>query len=162
FRDSRIMHPLPRVTELGYDLDADARAVYFKQAAYGVPVRMALLAALLDENILGPTQPAPTQTIDPNRYTCTNSRCVTNAESERGHIAQRFELAGKDFPLLRCCYCEHELRPAIVALRGSQTIDANLDKWQTADRQDLIFFESLEDAARAGYRAGEGATGARG
>ncbi|MEM8875204.1 MAG: hypothetical protein AAGD32_13225 [Planctomycetota bacterium] len=152
FRDSRIMHPLPRVTELGYDLDADARAVYFKQAAYGVPVRMALLAALLDEGF-GNARPHADASVDPGRYACTNNRCVTNADSERGHIRQRFDLAGRDFPLLRCGYCEHELRPAIVALRGSQSIDANLENWRDADRSDLIFFESLEDAARAGYRA---------
>ena len=42
FKQSSVMHPLPRVNELGYDLDDDARAVYFKQASYGVPVRMAL------------------------------------------------------------------------------------------------------------------------
>ncbi len=37
-----VMHPLPRTNELAYELDADPRAVYFEQAAAGVPVRMAL------------------------------------------------------------------------------------------------------------------------
>ena len=36
------MHPLPRVDELSPELDRDKRGIYFKQAAYGVPVRMAL------------------------------------------------------------------------------------------------------------------------
>jgi len=35
------------VDELAYDLDADPRAMYFKQAAWGVPVRMALLSIAL-------------------------------------------------------------------------------------------------------------------
>ena len=43
-----VMHPLPRTDELAYELDADPRAVYFEQAAAGVPVRMALIAWLLE------------------------------------------------------------------------------------------------------------------
>ena len=43
-----VMHPLPRTTELAYELDADPRAVYFEQAAAGVPVRMALIAWMLE------------------------------------------------------------------------------------------------------------------
>ena len=42
------MHPLPRVDELSPELDRDKRGIYFKQAAYGVPVRMALLKFLFD------------------------------------------------------------------------------------------------------------------
>jgi len=43
-----VMHPLPRVNELSPDVDADPRAAYFDQVRYGVPVRMAILDALLD------------------------------------------------------------------------------------------------------------------
>lgn len=39
-----IMHPLPRVTEIAKEVDAYEGAAYFRQAANGVPVRMALLA----------------------------------------------------------------------------------------------------------------------
>ena len=42
------MHPLPRVDELSPEVDKDRRGIYFKQAAYGVPVRMALLKFLFD------------------------------------------------------------------------------------------------------------------
>jgi len=45
-----IMHPLPRVDELGTDVDTDHRAWYFKQAANGRPVRMALLERILRDN----------------------------------------------------------------------------------------------------------------
>ena len=46
-KDLRILHPLPRVDELAADVDSDPRALYFTQAANGIPVRMALLAAVL-------------------------------------------------------------------------------------------------------------------
>ena len=39
-----IMHPLPRVGEITTEVDAYKGAAYFRQAANGVPVRMALLA----------------------------------------------------------------------------------------------------------------------
>lgn len=42
-----IMHPLPRVDEIHPDLDSSPRAAYFRQASYGVLVRMALLTTLL-------------------------------------------------------------------------------------------------------------------
>jgi aspartate carbamoyltransferase catalytic subunit len=45
--DLAIMHPLPRVDEIAPDVDDTERATYFEQAHNGVPVRMALLDALL-------------------------------------------------------------------------------------------------------------------
>ena len=45
--DMLIMHPLPRVNEIDVDVDDDKRAVYFKQAKYGMFVRMALIMKLL-------------------------------------------------------------------------------------------------------------------
>ena len=49
--DIRIMHPLPRLNEVGIDVDSTANAVYFDQAKNGVYVRMALLLRLLNEKI---------------------------------------------------------------------------------------------------------------
>lgn len=46
-KDMLILHPLPRVNEISVELDDDSRAVYFKQAQYGVYVRMALILTLL-------------------------------------------------------------------------------------------------------------------
>ena len=45
--DMMILHPLPRVNEISVEVDDDPRAVYFKQAQYGVYVRMALILTLL-------------------------------------------------------------------------------------------------------------------
>ena len=42
------LHPLPRVNEISVEVDSDPRAAYFKQAQYGVYVRMALILTLLE------------------------------------------------------------------------------------------------------------------
>ena len=45
-----IMHPLPRVDELNEDLDSDPRSAWFRQVAYGVFMRAALLEAVFRKN----------------------------------------------------------------------------------------------------------------
>lgn len=45
--DMLVLHPLPRVNEISVEVDNDPRASYFKQAQYGVYVRMALILTLL-------------------------------------------------------------------------------------------------------------------
>jgi len=42
-----VLHPLPRVNEISVEIDSDPRAAYFRQAKYGMYVRMALLASVL-------------------------------------------------------------------------------------------------------------------
>ena len=46
--DMYILHPLPRVNEISVEVDKDPRAAYFRQAQYGVYVRMALIMMLLE------------------------------------------------------------------------------------------------------------------
>ncbi len=46
--DMIVLHPLPRVNEISVEVDDDPRAAYFKQAQYGVYVRMALIMTLLN------------------------------------------------------------------------------------------------------------------
>lgn len=48
--DAMILHPLPRTVELDKTIDEDPRAMYFRQAANGLYVRMALLTMLLDQH----------------------------------------------------------------------------------------------------------------
>lgn len=48
-KNAIIMHPLPRVDEISYEVDHDQRAAYFRQAHNGLFVRMALLKVLLDQ-----------------------------------------------------------------------------------------------------------------
>ena len=45
--DMIVLHPLPRVNEIAVEVDSDPRAKYFKQAKYGMYVRMALICKLL-------------------------------------------------------------------------------------------------------------------
>jgi aspartate carbamoyltransferase catalytic subunit len=50
-KDMLVLHPLPRVNEIAVEVDDDPRAAYFKQAQYGVYVRMALILTLLEINL---------------------------------------------------------------------------------------------------------------
>ncbi|MCF2680175.1 aspartate carbamoyltransferase [Faecalicatena contorta] len=47
-KDMYVLHPLPRVNEISVEVDSDPRAAYFKQAQYGVYIRMALILTLLN------------------------------------------------------------------------------------------------------------------
>ena len=49
--DMYVLHPLPRVNEISVEVDKDPRAAYFRQAQYGVYVRMALILTLLDIHV---------------------------------------------------------------------------------------------------------------
>lgn len=49
-RRMAVMHPLPRIFEISKDFDSDPRAAYFRQAEYGMYVRMALLAMVLGKS----------------------------------------------------------------------------------------------------------------
>ena len=46
--DMIVLHPLPRVNEIDVEVDKDNRACYFKQAEFGMYVRMALIIKLLE------------------------------------------------------------------------------------------------------------------
>ncbi len=49
--DMIVMHPLPRVNEIATEVDSTPHARYFQQAFNGVPVRMAILCAILGGDI---------------------------------------------------------------------------------------------------------------
>lgn len=105
--DAIIMHPLPRVNELAYELDADARAAYFEQSANGVPIRMALIASLLGLEQLILTQP-PERKIKSANRDCDNPNCVTAHER---YLEPETEIITDDSPTAACAYCgaiEHE------------------------------------------------------
>ena len=48
--DMIILHPLPRVDEIDKDLDNTKYALYFKQAKNGIPVRQAMMMAVLGKD----------------------------------------------------------------------------------------------------------------
>ena len=45
----RLLHPLPRITEISPDVDDSEKAIYFKQTFYGIPMRKAILSELMKE-----------------------------------------------------------------------------------------------------------------
>ncbi|MHA1757087.1 MAG: aspartate carbamoyltransferase, partial [Promethearchaeota archaeon] len=45
----KLMHPLPRITEISPEVDESPKAIYFKQTWYGLQLRKALLAELLKD-----------------------------------------------------------------------------------------------------------------
>lgn len=99
--DSMIMHPLPRVNELSYELDEDPRAAYFEQSANAIPTRMALIASLtgLEELIL--TQP-PTRKISVGAEQCRNPNCVTTVEN---YLEPEIETRTGEESITTCAYC---------------------------------------------------------
>jgi hypothetical protein len=149
------MHPLPRVSELGYDLDDDRRAVYFKQAAYGVPVRMALIAAILNlkPDILAAKPPArPLAVYRERTFRCPNTQCVTSQETEQRYLSPRFAIVPVgNALLLRCAYCEHEITPALVGTTSSKLVQPNASRMETPP-DDIVFFANESSAQQAGYR----------
>ena len=44
-----VMHPLPRVDEIKYEVDGDRRSAYFRQAHNGLFIRMAILSIVLEK-----------------------------------------------------------------------------------------------------------------
>jgi aspartate carbamoyltransferase catalytic subunit len=159
-QEAVVMHPLPRTDELAYELDADPRAVYFEQAAAGVPVRMALIAWMLsrapfalrsqtpDPPIAFTHEPAPR---------CANPSCISRRE--RQYLAQRFRLtpgAIRSRLSLRCDFCERELRVEYVGHATSHRyyhFDENLSGYvrQWIEDGTLAVFESVKEAEERGY-----------
>jgi aspartate carbamoyltransferase catalytic subunit len=168
FKKTLVMHPLPRVDELTHEMDADPRSMYFKQAAYGLPVRMALLSLLLgakeatipekeDSFIRGVNYPVYKRD---SGVKCPNINCVSNQETEVRYIKPEFEIVSRQPLILRCIYCDHELQPQYVA--SSEWHEGKLEtkKYHSADShftrkiklENLIVFASEEEARAHGFK----------
>jgi aspartate carbamoyltransferase catalytic subunit len=129
YSQASVMHPLPRVNELDASLDSDRRAVYFKQAAYGVPVRMALISLLLhlhrnktiSKFVGGFDKPEYAVHVQPigAGIECANSNCITHDPAERQYAANKFYViedaqSPRDCRL-RCLYCETDIEAEAAA-----------------------------------------------
>ncbi len=75
-KDMLVLHPLPRVDEIAQDVDDDPRAVYFRQARFGMFGRMALLLTLSKLPFIR----AGHQDIGAHGVRCTNPKCITHSE----------------------------------------------------------------------------------
>ncbi len=168
FRKTLVMHPLPRVDELAYEVDADPRSMYFKQAARGVPIRMALIALLLgikeisipreDDSFIQKTD-YPVYRRD-SGIRCPNPECVSIQKTETKYIKSEFKVVDREPLTLRCVYCEHGFEPKYVA--SSDWHEGRLDNkiYHSADShwakkirpENLIIFDSENEAEAQDFK----------
>ncbi len=95
-----VMHPLPRVDEIAVEVDDDPRAMYFRQANYGMYVRMALILCMLDYRL--ESKPLLSGKIM-NEVCCTNPKCITHTEKYLPHSFR------KNGDVLECEYCDERI-----------------------------------------------------
>ncbi len=158
-RHTLLMHPLPRTGEISSALDRDPRSVYFRQAANGVPVRMALVNFLLSQRARSaPAQPSRPRPIAPlTGARCANPNCITRREdvtSERRFRVHREPSGGAH---LVCVYCDHETPLEVIGNRKSkhynvfaEPMHGYLENWLRGDT--LVIFDSVKQAEEAGFR----------
>jgi aspartate carbamoyltransferase catalytic subunit len=165
FKKTLVMHPLPRVDELALELDADPRSMYFKQAARGVPVRMALIALLLGlkEAAIPPEKTPPvTYPVYHRDYgpRCPNPRCVSVQETEIKYLRPEYKIVNRRPLTLRCTYCEHGFEPEYVASSdwhegrtATKKYHSAASHWARKIRPgNLIAFRSEHDAETLGFK----------
>ncbi|MGH7843551.1 MAG: aspartate carbamoyltransferase [Candidatus Binatia bacterium] len=161
FKDTLVMHPLPRVDELAPAIDKDRRGIYFKQAAYGVPVRMALLKFLLapqtNTATRGRRKESDYRVPGDLPALCANGNCV--ARNEPVSTDARFVVffSGPSGPLvLQCSYCETQVKAELVGHTRSRrycpydaALMETLRDWLEAG--ELAVFDSIKQAEELGY-----------
>ncbi len=96
-KDLIVMHPLPRVDEITIDVDEDDRALYFKQAKYGVYIRMALILTMIENR--DKTAPLLSGT-KIHGISCKNPKCITNKE---WYLPKNFIQYGD---IMECEFCD--------------------------------------------------------
>jgi aspartate carbamoyltransferase catalytic subunit len=164
FSRTSLLHPLPRVGELDIALDSDRRAAYFRQAAYGVPIRMALIAMLLGfsrehalkrfEGGFKETDHLVYDQPDTVGLRCTNANCIVRDPQEGKYARNRFFVVKGDIRRLRCFYCETDITDFVVGSRKTKHYEQNPSRLRLSSgkpERDTVFFASVEDAEIAGY-----------
>lgn len=126
-KDMLVLHPLPRVGEIAPSFDSDPRAAYFRQAAYGVPVRAALVALLVaasanqqDESTVPAAGGSRLRAV-----TCANERCITHSEPDIVPKLVKEALTDRTI----CYYCD---APTPVSAKGTTSISARARKGRNA------------------------------
>jgi aspartate carbamoyltransferase catalytic subunit len=177
YSEASVMHPLPRVNELDASLDTDRRAIYFQQAAYGVPVRMALISLLLHLHknkslhkfpggFAKPDYPVYAQPIGTGLH-CANQNCITCDPAESQYAANKFYVVARPDHheiRLRCAYCETDIEAEttdtafVVADTSRKTFSpglAALTKAPAEKLKHLVIYRSESDAVAAGFHVRE-------
>jgi hypothetical protein len=167
YSDASVMHPLPRVGELDAAFDSDRRAVYFEQAAYGVPVRMALISLLLGikgkslHKFEGGFERKAVPIYDQPRtigITCANKNCIVHDPMEQQYVRNKFSLVNADRPhecRLRCVYCENDIEQFVVASKKNKWYSSDPAALRSDDHhlKEIIVFETESEAAAAGFHS---------
>ena len=153
-KDARVMHPLPRVDEISYELDDDPRSVYFRQAELGVPMRMALMAYQLGKIQLD-APPPPLFSVAPGDASgvlglrCRNERCITNNEGVR-YLARDFRVRPDTSPIVfACAYCEREVEARFVGDTASRSVYGHYARQIREIPTERRAYFATEDQARA-------------
>lgn len=155
-KDARVMHPLPRIDEIDYEMDSDPRSIYFRQAELGVPIRMALMAFLLGRVELDAKPPArfasnPGITMPRGGLHCTNRGCVTNDEGVR-YLSDDFHVLEQSPPRLACAYCDDETVAPVVGDRATNQYHRyDAPAVRTIKAADRVYFRSEEQARTAQF-----------
>jgi aspartate carbamoyltransferase catalytic subunit len=160
FQNTVVMHPLPRVDELSPEVDKDRRGIYFKQAAYGVPVRMALLKFLFDQRAVTRSITKGTGAYHDSLSCgpkCRNLNCVTLKEPIS--TQRRLEIYFADefgVLIIRCAYCDHRFKVELVGHVKSKRYCAydiafaeTVREWM--GHKELAVFDSIKEAEELGY-----------
>lgn len=152
-RDAVVMHPLPRRDEISADIDGDPRSIYFKQAARGVPIRMAILGFLLGALDLSTDQRAPETRYYPvptAANPCPNPTCISRTEAR--HVSAMFKLAAR-FPLrAHCAYCSQELVFAFVGCSTTMHYhERNSAELRKVRNDHLVFLRDVTEADQLGF-----------
>ncbi len=159
-RDAVVMHPLPRRDEISEDIDGDPRSIYFKQAARGVPIRMAILAWLSGCKEFGEgTAPLVTQAefhrVSQGENPCKNPTCISRTEAR--HVPPAVQVLSKNPLRAACAYCSQDL---VFGRVGCSTTQHHHDPDSAALRKvrsdHLVFFSDEETAQAAGFRPAVG------
>lgn len=175
YSKTSVLHPLPRVDELDLSFDTDRRAVYFQQAAYGVPVRMALISMLLGlrkqslQKFPGGFERSENLIYDQPinlGIRCQNRNCITDDEHEKQQARNKFYVLSSkltDSVKLRCVYCEtdmveQESQPFIVAQKSKGSYSRGLTHLLSIGPEkmkDFVIFGGEADAKRLGLHCKE-------
>ncbi|MEM9802321.1 MAG: aspartate carbamoyltransferase catalytic subunit [Planctomycetota bacterium] len=163
-RDAVVMHPLPRRDEISPEVDADPRSIYFKQAARGVPIRMAILAWLLQRVPLDVSDAPPPRKrsypvpVGPNP--CPNPSCVSRTESR--HADPRFRVLSSAPLRAVCSYCTREISFSLVGCSStgvSHAPDAGAVRQILPEH--LVFLENAAESEALGFRPAASGAGTR-
>jgi aspartate carbamoyltransferase catalytic subunit len=155
-----VLHPLPRVDEIAYEVDNDPRALYFRQAELGVPMRMALLAFLLGRITLRSAPPArfaadPARSWPEVGLRCANPRCITNGDG-RTHLPTEWFVREVEPPRLVCAFCGHSIATPLVGHARTRRVQAfDAPEARRTKPENRVYFESLAQARAAGFEAPE-------